>query len=280
MFRELNSETGLKAGFLFQRKCGEGKMEKIMQSNLSETTMGPGIDLDQVDAIDRRKVLVVEDEVDTIFLLKQLLRIAGFNVLGATNGQEAIKKVMEYEPDLVLLDLMMPEMDGWETMQHMRKMSKVPVIIISALGAKEDVVGGLKKGADDYIPKPFFNAEVIERVKAVLRRAGKPKEISRLVFPQVDLVIDLLTQEVVMNGKTIRLTPKEFAILAVLAKHSPAIVSYETIGDAVWGEDSAEVRRRTKYLIYLLRKKFAEISPKDNIILNFDRLGYKLLTED
>jgi len=255
-------------------------MEKIIQSNLSETTMGPGIDLDQVDAIDRRKVLVVEDEVDTIFLLKQLLRIAGFNVLGATNGQEAIKKVMEYEPDLVLLDLMMPEMDGWETMQHMRKMSKVPVIIISALGAKEDVVGGLKKGADDYIPKPFFNAEVIERVKAVLRRAGKPKEISRLVFPQVDLMIDLLTQEVVMNGKTIRLTPKEFAILAVLAKHSPAIVSYETIGDAVWGEDSAEVRRRTKYLIYLLRKKFADISPNENIILNFDRLGYKLLTEN
>jgi DNA-binding response OmpR family regulator len=181
---------------------------------------------------------------------------------------------------LVLLDLMMPEMDGWETMHHMRKMSKVPVIIISALGAKDDVVGGLKQGADDYIAKPFFNAEVVERVKAVLRRAGKPKEISRLVFPQVDLVIDLMTQEVIMNGKTIRLTPKEFSILSVLAKHSPAIVSYETIGDSVWGEDSAEVRRRTKYLVYLLRKKFSEISPEVNLILNFDRLGYKLLTED
>lgn len=255
-------------------------MEKNPQARVAETTMGPGIDLDQVDAIDRRKVLVVEDEIDTIFLLKQLLRIAGFNVLGASNGKEAIKKIMDYEPDLVLLDLMMPEMDGWETIHHMRKMSKVPVIIISALGAKDDIVGGLKQGADDYISKPFYNAEVIERVKAVLRRAGKPKEISRLVFPQVDLVIDLMTQEVILRGKTIRLTPKEFSILGVLAKHSPAIVSYETIGDAVWGEDSAEVRRRTKYLVYLLRKKFTDAAPDVNLILNFDRLGYKLLTED
>jgi DNA-binding response OmpR family regulator len=239
---------------------------------------GTGIDLDEIDT-ERQRVLVVEDEPDTVFLLKQILRIAGFNVMSAMSGQEALKKIVEHKPDLVLLDLMMPEMDGWETLNHLRQMTDVPVIIVSAVSAKNDVVRGLVNGVDDYVTKPFYNAEVVARVKAVLRRSGKPQEVSRLVFPQVDLVVDLLAQEVTFRGHELRLTPKEFSVLSVLAKHAPAIVSYQTISQAVWGEDSNDVRKRTKYLVYLLRRKFESIEEGSNLILNVDRLGYKLQTE-
>lgn len=239
-----------------------------------------GIDLDELDISQRKRVLVVEDELDTVFLLKQILRMAGFNVLSATTGREALLKAAEQEPDLVLLDLMMPEMDGWEILDNLRQMiEKVPVIIVSAKSSKDDVVKGLAAGADDYISKPFHNAELSERVKAVLRRASKPRELSRLIFPDIEMDLDLNMQEVTIKGQTMRLTPKEFDILSLLAKHSPAIVSYESIADNVWGEDSPEIRRRIKYLIYLLRRKFENINADPDLILNIDRLGYKLQTE-
>ncbi len=251
----------------------QAENEKILTPSV-----GAGIDLDEVNT-DRQRVLVVEDEFDTIFLLKQILRIAGFNVMSACSGQEALKKVVEHKPDLVLLDIMMPEMDGWEILNHLRQMTDVPVIVISAMNSKNEIVKGLSNGVDDYVTKPFYNAEVVARVKAVLRRSGKPQEVSRLVFPQVNLIVDLMSQEVTLNGKEVRLTPKEFSVLSVLAKHAPAIVSYQTISQAVWGEDSSDVRKRTKYLVYLLRRKFEKAEPGSNLILNVDRLGYKLQTE-
>jgi len=239
-----------------------------------------GVDLDQVDGTERQRILVIDDEVDTTYLLKQILRIAGYNVLSANNGQEAIKKTMEYSPNLILLDIMMPDMNGWETYEYLKKMTNVPIIIISAMSTKENVVEGLRQGVDDYIPKPFYNAEVVERVRAVLRRTDQPREITKLVFPEINLSIDLINQEVELVGSNIRLTPKEFAVLSVLAKNAPGIVPYEKISTVVWGEDSADVRKRTKYLIYLLRRKFEKLSPRSQIILNVDRLGYKLQTEE
>jgi two-component system, OmpR family, KDP operon response regulator KdpE len=251
--------------------------------SMRETPAGNiGIDLDQIESVERQRVMVVEDEVDTIFLLKQIFRIAGFNVVSAMDGEEALKKIVKYEPDMVLLDIMMPDMDGWETLKYIRQMTEVPVMMISALGSKQDVVRGLRAGVDDYVTKPFHSEELIERVRAVLRRTRKPKEISRFIFPQVDLIIDQTNQEVIFGDHAIGLTQREFAVLAVLAKHAPAIVSYETIASEVWGEDetnSANARKRTKYLVYLLRQKFNEVAPENKLILNVDRLGYKLDTE-
>jgi len=246
----------------------------------SKVTGSVGLDLDDVDANERQLLLVVEDDPDTIYLLKQILRIAGFNVMSAMSGVEALKKIVEFEPNMVLLDLMLPEMDGWEIYSYLRQMTEVPVIIISALGNKEEIVKGLHLGADDYITKPFHNAEVVERVKAVLRRSGKVQEINRLVFPNINLVIDFMNQQVVLSGSYLDLTPKEFAVLAVLAKHAPGITRYETIAHQVWHSDSPETRNRTKYLIYLLRRKLEEAAPGSNLILNLDRRGYKLQTGD
>ena len=244
-----------------------------------DSSIEAGVDLDQIEALERQTILVIEDDLDTIYLLKQILRLAGFNVMSSTTGKEALKKLEDYPLDLVLLDIMMPEMDGWKILDEMREIKHVPVIVISALGTKEDIVNGLHRGVDDYISKPFYNTEVSERVKAVLRRVHKPHEASKLVFHDIDLVIDLISQEVILHEEKIRLTPKEFAVLSLLARNAPSVVSYDMIGEAVWGEDSPEVRRRTKYLVYLLRRKFEKVNSRKNLILNFDRLGYKLQTD-
>jgi DNA-binding response OmpR family regulator len=244
-----------------------------------EKTNVMGRDLDEMSSTDRQKVLVVEDEPDTVLLLKNILRLAGFDVLSSPNGRDALRKYKDLSPDIILLDLMMPDMDGWETLRYLREMSDVPVIIISAIGSKDDIVKALKTGVDDYLTKPFFNAEVVARIQAVMRRAGKQHPMTRLVFPRVNLTIDLTAQEVTYNGQLIHLTPKEFAVLSVLARQAPAIVGYTKISTAVWGEDTEEARKRTKYLIYLLRRKFESISTEFDLIQNIDRLGYKLQTE-
>lgn len=239
---------------------------------------GAGIDLDDMGAMGRQRIMVVEDEADTVYLLKNILRMAGFNVMSASGGEEALQKISSQEPDLILLDLMMPDMDGWETFAYIRKMTDIPVVFISALSAKEHVIKGLRTGVDDYITKPFHNEEVVERVKAVLRRAGRTKEMNRFVFPKINMVVDVKGQQVQLAEESIHLTAKEFAVLAVLAKHAPQVVNYQTISESVWGADSAEARKRAKYLVYLLRRKFSALDGDTDLIQNVDRLGYRLNT--
>jgi two-component system, OmpR family, KDP operon response regulator KdpE len=235
-----------------------------------------GLDLDEIAVKDHERILIVDDEADTITLLKTIVRGAGYDVFSAHSGKDALIKCKEMAPDLVLLDLMMPEMDGWDTFRFLREMGDVPVIIVSAIAMKEEVVKAFQLGVDDYLTKPFFNAEVTARIKAVLRRNSRPREISRLVFPKIDLTINLTTQEVFFRGSSIHLTPKEFAILTTLARQAPRIVGYSLISQAVWGEDSEETRKRMKYLVYLLRRKFEAAEDNGDLIVNIDRLGYKL----
>jgi DNA-binding response OmpR family regulator len=249
------------------------------ESKLSPT-LATGVDLDEVYASERYSVLVVEDEPDTVLLLKHILRSAGYNVMGAMTGSEAIKKVADFKPDLILLDMMMPEMDGLETFRYLRQMTDVPVIVISAIGNKEDVVKALRLGIDDYLTKPFFNAEVVARAQAVLRRYSKVEDVSRLVFPEVNLVIDFQTQKVTLRDESVQLTNKEFSVLAVLARNAPEVVNYQTIAQQVWGVDTPDVRKRIKYLVYIIRRKFQDLDHERELISNVDRLGYKMNTGD
>lgn len=235
-----------------------------------------GVDLDEIQKSPRQTILVVEDEMDTVFLLKQIMRMAGYDVLSATNGYEAIQKCQETRPDMVLLDLMMPQMDGWQTYQLLREITDVPVMVISAIHNKDEVVRALRMGMDDYVTKPFVNAEVTARVQAVLRRSRPAKDMDRMVFPNPGLVIDFGTQEVILNEKRIQLTGKEFSILAVLARKAPDVVPYRAIAEEVWGKDNSQVRNRIKYLVYLLRQKLEQSSGLTELIQNIDRLGYKL----
>lgn len=238
---------------------------------------GYGADLDEAYGSQRQRVLVVEDEPDTVFLLKHILRSAGYNVLGAYSGPEAIRKLADVKPHLVLLDLMMPGMDGWETFSYMRKVSDVPVMVISAISNKDDVVRALRQGVDDYMTKPFANAEVVARVEAILRRAGSAHgEVERLVFPEIDLVVDFHSQEIVSGGQPMQLTGREFAVIALLARAAPAIVSYHDMAMQIWEEDTPEARNRIKYLVHLLRRKFERLPNQRDFIQNIDRIGYKL----
>lgn len=238
-----------------------------------------GVDLDELSSVKRRRILIIEDDPEASFLLKRILILGGFDVANAMTGEDGIEKLEQVKPDMILLDLRMPELDGWETYQRLRKVTGVPVIVVSADNSKDDIVRALQEGVDDYITKPFYNPEVVARVKSVLRRAEKPEDTGRFVFQKVGLVIDLLSQEVTINNRKIALTPKEFAVLVILAKHAPAIVRYQEITLTVWDENSIEAHNRTKYLVYLIRRKFAEASPDEKLILNVDRIGYKLNVE-
>lgn len=251
-------------------------MENLNEPSDLIQPMSTGVDLDEVYATERHSVLVIEDDPDTLLLLKHILRSGGFNVMGAFSGSEALKKIAEIKPDLIMLDLMMPDMDGWETYHYLRQMTDTPVMVISAIGDKEDIVRALRMGVDDYVTKPFYNAEVVARAQAVLRRYGKTQDVSRLVFPEVDLVIDFQTQKVTLKGQSVQLTNKEFAVLAVLARNAPEVVNYQTIAQQVWGIDTPDVRKRIKYLVYIIRRKFQSLDPERELIANVDRLGYRM----
>jgi DNA-binding response OmpR family regulator len=242
-------------------------------------SVSPGIDLDSLVARNQKRVLVVDDEPDTVMLLKQLLIQHGFNVSGASSGQEGLKKISEISPDLILLDIMMPEMDGMETLIEIRRTSRVPVIIISAMDQKGQIVKALETGVDDYITKPFNNAEVIARVNAVLRRTSSSVERNVVSFPKVGLEVNLSSYEVVYKGRHMELTGKMFEVFSLLARSAPRVVTYQEISETVWGENSVAVRNRLKYLVYLLRQEFQKVDPTVSIIENIDRLGYKLVTE-
>ncbi len=234
-----------------------------------------GIDLDELSQSGLPRVLVVEDDLDTLALLKQILIRSGFNVSGAVNGREAMQKLSGYDPDIILLDVMMPDMDGWETMHQLSKASDVPVILVTALATKENVIKGFQAGVDDYITKPFYKDEVVARIRAVLNRTQRKSENDIIAFPEAELTIDRRSQEVKQKGKTLQLTSKEYSVLLTLAKQYPSAVTYREIAMAVWGEDKPQIRQRIKYIIYLLRQKFKELDPSLPYINNVGRLGYR-----
>lgn len=242
-----------------------------------QATRAKGIDLDLLyNGPERQRILIVDDDPDTVQLLKEILRSEGFDVYGANNRDEAIRKTGELPPHLILLDLMMPDHDGWETFDSLRDVSSAPVIVISAKDNKDDIVHGLQLGVDDYMTKPFFNAEVIARVRTVLRRAPSQDSSNHYSFPEVGLEIDQEHNDVSLHGEPVHLTHRELAVLACLASHAPKSVTHATIAKEVWGEDSPQAHKRIKYLIYLLRKKLEADPGKPALILNNEAFGYRL----
>ena len=255
-------------------------MAEKQATNGNSGLQAPGIDLDAVQEFgNQRVVLVVEDDPDTLNLLKLTLTRAGLNVVGALDGKQAIRKWMDVNPNVVLLDLMMPEMDGWETLSQLRAITDAPIIILSALSQKEQVVRGLRGGADDYVTKPFIGDEVVARIEAAMRRAGPQTPVSVLVFPELGLSVDLKAHQVTYRSQLIDLTPREFSVLEILAKQHPKPVSYETLAKEVWGQDNEKIRERIKWIVYLLRQKIEKDPSNPELILNKTRFGYQLAVE-
>ncbi len=240
-----------------------------------------GVDLDTIQArSSARRALIIDDDPDTVDLIKIIFRNAGMDVVGAFSGKEAIQKCSDSTPSVILLDLMMPDMDGWETYNNIRQMTDAPVIVVSADTKKENVVRGLNSGFDDYVTKPFFPPELVARVNTVLRRSRGSSPVTKRVYPEIDLTIDFETHEVNLRGEEIHLSSREFALLEVLARKAPRLVRYEEIASKIWDKDNYKVRNRIKYLIYLLRQKI-EIDPIDpQLVSNREGLGYQLDTTE
>jgi len=220
-------------------------------------------------------VLIVDDEKPLRDFMRRNLEVRGFNTSTAANGLEALAIFNTQNIDLVILDVMMPRMDGLETIRRIRQNSLVPIIVLSALGEESDKIRALNLGADDYLTKPFGVGELLARVQAVLRRARwaePPTRQGRLA--RGEIVIDLERHEVLVRGKPIDLTPTEFNLLVYLMEHAGKVLSHQIILQHVWGPEYGPENEYLRVYIGRLRQKI-EVDPANPHYLITERgIGY------
>jgi DNA-binding response OmpR family regulator len=220
-------------------------------------------------------VLVVDDERNIVQLVRLYLAKEGFRVEAASNGREALEKVQQVRPDLVLLDLMLPEIDGLEVCRRLRKGNDLPIIMLTARDDDVDKIVGLELGADDYLTKPFNPRELVARVKAVLRRYEAGRTPSRLLR-FVDLEIDLDRREVRIAGELIELRPKEFDLLSALARRPGVVYERERLLQLAWGYDYYGDTRTVDVHVTWLRDKLSTSRARIQTVWG---VGYKLVDE-
>lgn len=200
------------------------------------------------------RLLVVEDDRDIALALRVLFRAAGYDVTEAPDGRTAMRAFHDHRPDLVVLDVGLPELDGWQVLERIRDQSDTPVLVLSARGEEADKVRGLRGGADDYLTKPFGNRELVARVQALLRRSGGAPEGAD-VYDDGLLRLDPTTREVTVDGEAVRLTPTEFRLLATLVRHPGQVLTTGQLLVKAWDDPSGVGADRVKYVVRRLRKK-------------------------
>ena len=224
-----------------------------------------------------RRVLVVDDEDAVRELIELYMKKEGFEILHARDGKEALRLNGEHHPDLVILDLMLPGLDGWEVCRQIRSTSKVPIIMLTARAEEVDRIVGLELGADDYVVKPFSPRELVARAKAILRRGTTAAEESEvLAFPE--LRIDRVQHRVEVNGQEVHLTPTEFRLLWCLASRPARVFSRAELLDRIWGYDSESDARTVDVHIKRLRQKTKAAESTSFAITTVWGLGYKFET--
>ncbi len=220
------------------------------------------------------RILLVDDEERIVNFLKTKLKGTGYEVFTASNGKEALEQVQAQEPDLIVLDMMMPVMDGFETLQELRTFSSVPVIILSARGSDMDKIKGLNMGADDYLPKPFNPNELVARVEAVRRRLPSQRQKDLEVFISGDVVIDFHKRSVMHGGKEKQLTRIEWLLLSELAHNAGRLLLYEELLTRVWGTEYRNDVQLLRTWISRLRYKLKEDPDKPQLIRTVPKGGY------
>ena len=224
------------------------------------------------------KILVVDDEASIVTMLAYNLKKEGYDVVTAEDGEVALEKFESENPDLLLLDIMMPKMDGYEVCRKIREKSNVPIIMLTARADEVDKVVGLEMGADDYVTKPFGNRELIARVKANLRRSdsapvsNNEKDGNNQVYG--DLNIDFDRYEVTKRGEVINLTLREFELLTFLATQTPTILTRENLLEKVWGYEYFGDVRAVDVTIRRLREKIEDDPSKPKYIVTKRGVGY------
>ena len=226
------------------------------------------------------KILVTDDDRNICELLKIYLEKEGYSVVLAGNGEEALAKFDEEEPDIILLDVMMPRLDGWQVCREIRKKSECPIIMITAKGETFDKVLGLELGADDYVVKPFEPKEIVARVKAVLRRTGKTSaEADKKEVSFDKLTVNMTKYELKVDGKIIDTPPKELELLYFLASHPNQVFTREQLLDHIWGYEYIGDTRTVDVHIKRLREKLEGVSEKWSLKTVWG-VGYKFETKD
>jgi DNA-binding response OmpR family regulator len=219
-------------------------------------------------------VLVVDDDADIRGLLRELLERQGYQVTEAANGREGLRALYASPPDVVLLDVSMPELDGWETLERIRDVSEVPVAMLTARAAELEKVRGLKAGADDYITKPFGRQEVLARIEAMLRRGGD-RGPSQDTYADELLTVDFAQRRVEVRGSDVQLTPLEFRLLAAFVRHPGQLLSHDQLLDLVWGDSFASSRDQVKLYVGYLRRKLKAADESAEPIETVRGFGYR-----
>lgn len=220
------------------------------------------------------RILIVDDEPNILGTVAPLLRARGYEVFTAMSGRAGLESVDRDKPDLVVLDLGLPDIDGVEVCRQIRETMSVPILVLSARGAEGDKVGALDAGADDYVTKPFGAEELLARIRASLRRVESPSPASEPIV-RGDLVIDRERFRVARDGEEVRLTPKEFELLTFLAQHPGRVLTHRTILKAIWGPNAVDQPEHLRVLVGALRKKIEPNPSSPKYILTEPWVGYR-----
>jgi two-component system KDP operon response regulator KdpE len=231
-----------------------------------------------MDDTGERLILVVDDEPRMIRFIRMNLELEGYRVVEATNGLEALDRVRKDLPDLVVMDVQMPEMDGFEALEHIRQVSTVPVIMLTVKAEEEDKVRGLELGADDYVTKPFSPRELSSRIKALLRRLEMPSPRVKTVTRIDDrLTVDFSRYQVVVDGEPVSLRPTEYRLLYHLISNPGWVMSHETLLSKVWGHEYRDESHLLRLYIAYLRKKIEADPANPRYILTERGVGYRFV---
>ena len=221
-------------------------------------------------------ILIIDDDPDLCTLVRITLSKAGYQVEAAYNGRSGLEKAIQIQPDLILLDIMMPDGSGWDVCQQLREVGDAPVIFLSAKGSEGDVVRGLKLGADDYISKPFRSRELVARIEAVLRRSRTDSAEVDVVYRVGDLAIDKARWEVRRGDELVYLTPTEFRLLLLLAQHASRPVAHQEILTEVWGTEHKGNLNLLKVYVRQVRQKIERDPDQPQYLVTKRGIGYQL----
>ncbi|HLB64820.1 MAG TPA: response regulator transcription factor [Anaerolineales bacterium] len=222
-----------------------------------------------------KRVLVIDDDPALLEVLSEHLKDAGYLVYLAESAAIGIRRLFESHPDLVVLDVMMPRMDGWEACARIREATDAPIVMLTAKGAPIDKLRGFRLGVDDYVTKPCDFAELLARIAAILRRIPRPPSVPE-VYTSGDLTVDLTERRVLRASRAIELTPTEFRLLAVLAQNQGRSLSHEQLLEAVWNPALRDDPHGIKRYIWYLRQKIEPDPSNPQFILTDRGFGYRL----
>jgi two-component system KDP operon response regulator KdpE len=221
------------------------------------------------------KILCIDDDAHLLKIVQLSLRGEGYQVFTAQDGAQGLREAFTTQPDLVLLDIMMPDMDGWEVLARLRAISDMPILMLTAKDDEADVVKGLNLGADDYVVKPFSREELTARIRAALRRARLPSGSHKTaIYGDDHLSIDFVRRKVMVGGELVNLTPTEFRLLTCLVRHAGRVVPHKVLLSEIWGPEYIDETQYLKLYVRYLREKIEKDPSNPEYILTEWGEGY------